>query len=87
MDRVWKNKKQVCERVNCNNFLPDEAMNCVNNCTSAVCYEEVYGLMPLEDGEIDDRRSRDFTSCLRRETRSAKVYFTINLTPNFTDSS
>jgi hypothetical protein len=71
-DRVWKNKRQACERLNCNQYLPDESMNCVNNCTSPACFQEIYASNPLEDGEIDDRRSRDFTSCLRRESRTSR---------------
>jgi hypothetical protein len=38
-DRIWKNKKFQCEKGECGSMIPDEAMNCVNNCTSPLCYQ------------------------------------------------
>jgi hypothetical protein len=38
LDRVWKNKRMQCEKFECADYIVDEAMNCVNNCTSPVCY-------------------------------------------------
>jgi len=46
-------------------LIPDEAMNCVNKCTSESCFSEVY-YEPLEDGEIDQDRARLFVACLRK---------------------
>lgn len=66
IDKLWKDKKKSCESVSCAGFVPDEAMNCVNNCTSAECYTAVYAASPLEDGEIDSKRSREFIQCLRK---------------------
>jgi hypothetical protein len=41
----------TCEARTCSNGLPkDENMNCINNCTSPACYNEIYGKEPLEDG-------------------------------------
>jgi len=74
LDRVWKNKRQECERGElCGGMLIDEAQNCINACISASCFKEVYGEMPLEDGEIDNARSRQFTNCLRKESRDEKL--------------
>lgn len=72
-DRVWKMKKTSCEEDQCSHFIKEEAYNCVNNCTSPSCYEEVYSANPLEDGEIDSERNRLFVSCLRKESRKLNV--------------
>jgi len=56
-----------CEAEVCSHFVPDESYNCVNKCTSAACFSEIYEANPLEDGEIDHERERLFTSCLRTE--------------------
>ena len=71
-DRSWKQRKRDCETSTCSNLVPDENMNCVNNCTSERCFAEVYGAEPLEDGEIDHERRRRFTSCLRNEAKEQK---------------
>ena len=49
-DRFWKARKRDCERDMCGHMIPEEAYNCVNECTSSVCYGEVYAGEPLEDG-------------------------------------
>mmetsp|Transcript_46664 Transcript_46664/g.105490 ORF Transcript_46664/g.105490 Transcript_46664/m.105490 type:complete len:192 (-) Transcript_46664:150-725(-) len=76
-DRYWKATKKTCERDTCGHLVPDEAMNCVNECTSPGCFAEVYGPGteegPLEDGEVDRDRERKFTSCVRKETREARM--------------
>jgi hypothetical protein len=51
-DRIWKAKQTVCETSVCQHLYKDENMNCVNNCTSPSCYDEIYGTEPLEDGEF-----------------------------------
>eukprot|EP00602_Paraphysomonas_sp_CaronLab_P008039 CAMPEP_0185036160 /NCGR_PEP_ID=MMETSP1103-20130426/28715_1 /TAXON_ID=36769 /ORGANISM="Paraphysomonas bandaiensis, Strain Caron Lab Isolate" /LENGTH=108 /DNA_ID=CAMNT_0027573583 /DNA_START=18 /DNA_END=344 /DNA_ORIENTATION=+ len=72
VDRAWKNKRLQCEKFECSYTVLDEAMNCINNCTSPMCYQEVYGSSPLEDGEVDDKRNRLFTACLRKESKNMK---------------
>lgn len=72
-DKAWQERKTRCENEDCVHLVPEEAFNCVNNCTSQACYTEIYAAMPLEDGEIDIDRSRAFTSCLRREQQEIKV--------------
>jgi hypothetical protein len=72
-DRLWKRRKTDCENKICNHLLPFEDMNCVNECISATCYREVYSSEPLEDGEIDIRRSKLFSMCIRKEARQHEV--------------
>lgn len=69
IDRKWKQKKVACQRNECYQLIPEESANCLNQCVSKACYDEIYGSSPLEDGEIDDIRSRLFTSCLRKEQK------------------
>jgi hypothetical protein len=69
LDRKWKQRKAKCQSTLCYHLIPEESANCINECTSAACYEEVFVRMPLEDGEIDDNRSRAFTNCLRKEQK------------------
>ena len=71
-DKVWKTRKKTCENVHCAHLIPDEAYNCINNCTSNICYDSVYGNDnggPLEDGEIDEQRERLFMGCVRKESK------------------
>jgi hypothetical protein len=69
LDKVWKAKKVNCEKTTCAGMVLEESYNCVNKCTSDLCFAEVYGAMPLEDGEIDHPRSRSFANCARKEQR------------------
>ena len=73
VDRQWREKKRECEQRQCQQFSLDEGMNCVNECLSLECFNQVYAHEPLEDGEIDSARNREFVSCLRRTYR--KVLF------------
>ena len=72
IDRVWKGNKMTCERTTCGKIIPEEAYNCVNKCVSSDCYNEIYADNPLEDGEIDNTRSRAFTACVRNQIRVEK---------------
>ena len=69
VDRQWRNKKRECEQVQCQEYSIDEGMNCVNECISLECFTKVYAQEPLEDGEIDSVRNREFVTCLRRTYR------------------
>ncbi|KAH7288218.1 hypothetical protein KP509_31G017500 [Ceratopteris richardii] len=40
--------------------------NCALRCISTACYEKIYGDDPLEEGEIDYKRGREFLHCVRR---------------------
>jgi len=68
-DRIWRKKKKNCETSSCAEIVPDEAYNCVNQCISEICYDSVYKMEPLEDGEIDVARNRQFIFCVRNEIR------------------
>lgn len=70
MDRIWKQKKAKCEKKECGRLVPEEAYNCVNQCVSPKCFGEIYAENPLEDGELDNARYRQFTGCVRLETRN-----------------
>ena len=61
--------KANCEKNECSSYHIDEGMNCVNKCTSELCYNQVYSEEPLEDGEIDMVRSKKFTDCVRKEIK------------------
>jgi hypothetical protein len=69
LDRQWKSRKANCEKEQCSALIPEEAYNCVNECVSKLCYDEIYASNPLEDGEVDNARSRSFTNCLRKEEK------------------
>eukprot|EP00243_Klebsormidium_subtile_P004886 TRINITY_DN19097_c0_g1_i1.p1 TRINITY_DN19097_c0_g1~~TRINITY_DN19097_c0_g1_i1.p1 ORF type:complete len:122 (+),score=18.82 TRINITY_DN19097_c0_g1_i1:373-738(+) len=40
--------------------------NCILRCINPECYEQVYGLDSLEEGEVDARRGKDFRMCVRK---------------------
>lgn len=40
--------------------------NCALRCLNAVCYEHIYGDDPLEEGEVDYKRGREFKFCMHR---------------------
>mmetsp|Transcript_31198 Transcript_31198/g.101743 ORF Transcript_31198/g.101743 Transcript_31198/m.101743 type:complete len:123 (-) Transcript_31198:41-409(-) len=53
----------------------DEAIvleNCVLRCISSTCYHQVYGDDPLESGEVDSQRSRNFRTCARADFKGLK---------------
>jgi hypothetical protein len=68
-DKAWKAKKIICEQSVCGHLVIDEANNCINECTSKVCYDEIYASNPLEDGEFDTSRGKKFINCMRRESK------------------
>ena len=53
----------------CSVMIPEESLNCVNQCISPVCYTEVYGELPLEDGQVDIPRAKAFEACVQEELR------------------
>ena len=66
-DRAYRAAKRECENGVCSNYAPDTGYNCVHECVSAPCYADVYAAEPLEDGEVDAKRSRLFLACVRKE--------------------
>lgn len=72
-ERQMKSMLIVCERDTCADLIPEENMNCVNKCLSQACFESIYQSAPLEDGEIDLRRAREFEKCALEELRVARI--------------
>jgi Domain of unknown function (DUF4787) len=85
----------------CASLIPEESLNCVNECMSSVCYQQVYHSSreinmehqedgsttdddddatnrivvirePLEDGEIDVDRAKEFDQCVMNELRQVQ---------------
>ncbi len=65
-DRAFRARRRECETQKCSGMRPGTNMNCVNKCISESCFDEIYGEEPLEDGEVDSKRSRLFQSCARK---------------------
>lgn len=55
---------------------PSRLENCALRCASAMCYDEVYGSDPLEEGEVDVERGRAYRTCARGELRKLRGYQT-----------
>lgn len=78
LDRQYKQAKGACERNQCSHiYMLDEAQNCINECVSKSCFDEIYADNPLEDGEIDKARERQFLQCVRKEIKRNNVRFVI----------
>jgi len=67
-DRVNSRRRGGCETVECSHLHYLENANCVNQCMSRSCFDEVYKGKELEDGEIDLGKERMFKTCIRSET-------------------
>ena len=65
-DRAFRARRRERETQTCAGMQPGTNMNCVNKCISESCFDEIYGEEPLEDGEVDSKRSRLFQSCARK---------------------
>jgi len=66
-NRLMSIKQRECELRTCSAVANEEWDNCVLQCISQKCYQEVFAEDPLEDGEIDTKRSQTFYSCFRGE--------------------
>jgi molecular chaperone DnaJ len=69
-EQEMRNLRSSCFRETCNMYIPEESANCVYACISPSCYQQIFGQEPLEDGEVDVERSRQFDACLRDEFRT-----------------
>ena len=65
-DRAFRARRRECETQTCSGMQPGTNMNCVNKCISESCFDEIYAEEPLEDGEVDSKRSRLFQNCARK---------------------
>ncbi len=59
VERDYRQRKVKCKNINCNNFLHEEGANCVYECMSKVCFDEIYANEPVSDIYI----------CLSRKTQ------------------
>uniref|UniRef100_A0A7S1VMC4 Uncharacterized protein n=1 Tax=Grammatophora oceanica TaxID=210454 RepID=A0A7S1VMC4_9STRA len=73
IDMEVKARTVFCEREDCAHIIPEEAMNCINKCVSEQCFTEIYAAIPLEDGEIDLRRAREFDKCAKYEEKEQRA--------------
>jgi hypothetical protein len=53
----------------CSRLIPEESLNCVNECISPACYAQIFQSQPLEDGEVDIERAKAFDDCVQEELR------------------
>ena len=74
--RMAASRKKECEQTTCATADADDAVmprdNCVLQCQSAECYQQVYADNELEPGEIDTKRSREYNQCVTIEGRRSK---------------
>ena len=49
--------------------VPEERINCILDCMSPTCYQQVYSDDPLEDGEVDPERYIMYEQCLRQDIK------------------
>ena len=77
--RTAATRKKECEQVRCADADPDDPVmpreNCVQQCLSVECYQQVYSGNELEPGEIDTKRSREFTQCVTKQARNNRAGF------------
>jgi hypothetical protein len=72
MDTEFRSTRVLCEKDICSGFIPEESMNCVFLCVSPSCYENIYAISPLEDGEIDIPRAKEFEQCVKDELKAMR---------------
>jgi hypothetical protein len=68
VERKISQSRNQCEASKCDHLFSMENSNCVNQCMSPSCYEQVFGANKgLEDGEINSQLEKQFKVCLRKE--------------------
>jgi len=71
-DKEIRVRRQACEQEAGPHLLPHERENIVLACVSQNCYQRIYGIDPLEEGEIDTMRGREYRSCTREELQESR---------------
>lgn len=66
-------KRQACEEKVNRALDAIERENKILECSSGVCYADIYGNDALEEGEIDTVRGRQFKNCARNEIREERA--------------
>jgi len=65
-----RNLRSECQNTGaCSLLVPEESLNCVNQCLSETCFAAIFGAKPLEDGEIDLVRGAQFEDCVQEELK------------------
>jgi hypothetical protein len=65
-DNEMRLKRMDCERTVCTGLRDETRTNCLYQCISQDCFNEVYGHDHVEEGEVDTERARAFSVCFRR---------------------
>ena len=68
---TYKSLRHECESdiSKCGTFILEESEDCVTACMNTICHEKYYSSNPLENGEVDDVRERQFDNCVKEELR------------------
>merc|ERR1712232_593462 len=69
---LWKVEEE-CSDQNCSHLHPDERGDCVAQCSSPACYAGIYKNAPLEPGEVDRPRARQFQGCRVSESKGEPI--------------
>merc|ERR1719503_291459 len=64
--KVYWKKENECKKNECKHLHSDENDDCLAQCVSTDCYNEIYSSEPLEPGEIDTTRQNNFNKCVKR---------------------
>ena len=68
-----RNLRSECQNTGaCSLLVPEESLNCVNQCLSETCFATIFGANPLEDGEIDLVRGAQFEDCVQGELKALR---------------
>jgi hypothetical protein len=66
-ENKFKSATNRCEfKTDCSHLDSIEKQNCIFKCVSSKCFEEIYSLNPLEEGEFDQRFS-SYKGCVSSE--------------------
>lgn len=58
--------RKDCESLRCRMYIQEENMNCVSACMNQDCHDTVFAGIPLEMGEIDEKRDDIFEQCVKK---------------------
>ena len=78
VDRVTNRKRGTCETSECGHLHYLENTNCVNQCVSRKCYDDIYKGKELEDGEINAAQERSVLARVVSPSPRLKFLFVTN---------
>ena len=72
--QIYQTLQNDCEThpKKCGTLIPEESMNCVMKCMSPSCYESIFSKNPLELGEVDFEREKEFGSCIKKDLHATE---------------